>query len=109
MTEMTPHEEWVARTMLARGFEPFEVEDALGLARYEPAHPPAPPKVRRRPTGSANPVTHDEVRRMAEMRARGMTYRQIGTAVGRDRSTVGYWMKKMEEECADTPATKTPG
>ena len=104
MAEMTPHEEWVARTMLARGFEPFEVEDALGLACYGPVRPH-----KNRPSGSANPVTPAEVERMAVLRARGMTYRQIGTAVGRDRSTVGYWIKKMEEECADTQTTKTLG
>jgi len=102
MAEMTPHERWVARTMLMRGFEPSEVEDALGIARYGPVR-----GRKNRPSGKANPITPEEVERMAALRARGMTYRQIGTAVGRDRSTVGYWMKKMEEECADTPATKT--
>ena len=98
---MTPHEEWVARTMLARGFEQFEVEDALGLARYGPVRPR-----KNRPSGRANPVRAEEVERMAVLRAQGMTYRQIGTAMGRNRSTVGYWLKKMEkakgEPCAGT-------
>ena len=108
MSKMTPYERWVARTMLARGFEPSDVEDALGLARYGPAGPTH----RRRPSGRANPVTADEIERMIEMRAQGMSCTRIGVAMGRDHSTVSYWLRKMEMEgttCADTWITTTDG
>lgn len=91
---MTPHEKWVARTMLARGWEPFAVEEILGIER----------KHKRRPSGNANRVTPDEVKRMLEMRAQGMSFTRIGVMLGRDHSCVSYWCRKAEREereCAD--------
>ena len=85
---MTPHEKWVARTMLARGWELFAVEEVLGM---EPKH-------KRRPSGRANRVTPDEVKRMVEMRAQGMSYTRIGVMMGRDHSCVSYWCRKVEIE-----------
>ena len=97
MNEMTPHEEWVARTMLVRGWEPWEVADALGHPR---------PRAQRAPHCRLNEYDGEVIVRMW---TEGYTITAIALEVGASPKAVSMWAARHRDECPARHVNKRKG
>ena len=87
MAEMTPHERWVARTMLLRGWREYEVADVLGLS------------VRRVSRVMYRRITSDDAETIARMWAEGRTIPDIAREMGVSPRSVSMWASRHRDQC----------
>lgn len=87
MAAMTDHEKWVAALMLRRGYEPFEVSDALGHAM---------PARRRSPDGL---ITEDRAATISRMWRDGMPLADIARETGVSTRAVQSFAGRHRDMC----------
>ena len=86
---MTPHEEWVARKMVGRGWSEAEVMGALGI-------PFTPPPRAKRPDPVVTPEVAGKIRRLWSY---GLGVIAIARALRVGERTVCWYAKTHPDEC----------